>query len=79
MHILNLAIMRIMKFLGFSLKSVATINSSFKVHVHIPGASGVLATMKSSSELTSRLEEVEIVTAHKVLGQIDDGRHQTLL
>ena len=56
------------------------------MHVHMvyaelykPGAGSILASVQASSELTAWLEEVDIVTADKVLGQIDDGGHQTLL
>ena len=35
--------------------------------------------MKTSPKLSSGLEEVDVVAADEVLGQVDDGRHQTLL
>lgn len=44
-----------------------------------PGAGSILATMKASSKLASWLEEVNVVTANEVLGQVYDGGHQTLL
>lgn len=50
----------------------------YYVHVR-PGAGSILATVKASSKLASRLEEVDVITANKVLGQVDDGGHQTLL
>ena len=45
----------------------------------VPGACSILSSMQPSAKLSERLQEVDIVTAHKVLGQVDDGGHEGLL
>lgn len=42
-------------------------------------AGGVFAPVDASAELTQRLQDVDVVAAHEVLGQVDDGHHQRLL
>jgi len=42
-------------------------------------ASRVFASLQTSSKLTNRHQNVDIVAADKVLSQIDDSRHQRLL
>lgn len=44
-----------------------------------PRAGGILASVQASSKLSSWLKKINVVAANKVLGQIDDGGHQTLL
>lgn len=39
----------------------------------------VFATMKSGSKLALRLQQVQVVASHKVLGQTDNGHHQRAL
>lgn len=45
----------------------------------VTGAGGVFASVDASTELTERLQDVHVVTAHKVLGQVHDGHHESLL
>lgn len=42
-------------------------------------AGSVFASVDTSTELTQRLQDVHVVAAHKVLGQVHDGHHQSLL
>lgn len=37
---------------------------------------GVLAAVQSGSKLAQRLQEVQVVASHKVLGQTNNGHHQ---
>lgn len=42
-------------------------------------AGSIFASVDASTELTQWLQYVHIVTAHKVLGQVHDGHHESLL
>ncbi len=42
-------------------------------------AGSIFAAVDTGTKLTERLKDVDIVAAHKVLGQIHDSHHQGLL
>lgn len=42
-------------------------------------AGSILAPIDASTELTQGLQDVHVVTAHKVLGQVHYGHHESLL
>lgn len=42
-------------------------------------AGSIFASIDASTKLTQRLQDVHVVTAHKVLGQVHDSHHESLL
>lgn len=42
-------------------------------------AGSILASIDASTKLTQGLQDVQVVTAHKVLGQVHYGHHESLL
>lgn len=45
----------------------------------VTGARSIFASIDASTKLTQWLQDVHIVTAHKVLGQVHYGHHESLL
>lgn len=45
----------------------------------VTGAGSIFASIDASTKLTQRLQDVQVVAAHKILGQVDDGHHESLL
>jgi len=45
----------------------------------VTGAGGIFSSIDASTELTQRLQDVHVVAAHEVLGQVHDGHHESLL
>lgn len=39
----------------------------------------ILASIDASTKLAQGLQDVQVVTAHKVLGQVHNGHHESLL
>lgn len=46
---------------------------------NVTGRSGVFTTVQTRTELTDRLEEIEIVTTDKILRQVNYSAHKGLL
>ena len=44
-----------------------------------PGTGSVLAPVEPGAKLPQGLEQVDVVAAHKGLGQVHDGGHEALL
>ena len=42
----------------------------------ITGTSSILSSKDTGTKLSNGLQEIQVVAAHKVLGQVDDGGHQ---
>lgn len=45
----------------------------------ITRAGSIFASIDSSTKLTERLQDVDVVAAHKVLSQVHNGHHESLL
>jgi len=43
---------------------------------NVSGTGGILATVEACPKLTNGLQEIHVVAANKVLGQIDDCAHK---
>ena len=46
---------------------------------NVTRAGSIFASIDASTKLTERLQDVHVVTAHKVLGQVHNGHHESLL
>ena len=46
---------------------------------NISGRCGIFAALKPGPKLTARLQQVDVVAAHVVLRQVNDGAHQRAL
>lgn len=42
----------------------------------VSGTGRILASLQPGSKLTNGLEQIDVVGAHIVLGQVDDGGHE---
>ena len=46
---------------------------------NVSGTGCIFASMETSTKLTNGKQEIQVVGAHKILGQVDDGSHQRCL
>lgn len=61
------------------LKAVRTLQCQPQHGEDVSRARRVLPTMQPCAKLADGLQQVEVVTAHKVLSEVYDGHHQRCL